>query len=639
MADSPADPRDIEQLSAANQQPESPVQSVMRAFGGQFEDIRNQYGGLVSALGPLVNLAKAFIDRGEYTDAAGNVFKLPVGAWRNPQGLVNTWWDALDSRALEGVHSTLKREKDELVKKILTGYYKARGFSDAGIEQAISRPSVEKWIASGLLSLQGHGQALRQLTEALQQEGIGADKIDTTFDRGQQAKVNILTQLYRTATDLSAANPLQGATMAKHMQTLLETYQQGGFKDMLRKPGVFDSKGNFTNYGRALIDERMQALGRNMAMVKAATGLKDPVEAVRGLKALFGDRISIQLTDKDTGKALASFHAAAKSAGLSTIGGLQLLKAMKDLSGSSSLKHLTAMAAQKLGFDRLGLMGSTGDSKQWNKITTLAVANANAGSGMALAGAAAAALAAKYGKAAAWNLMDDVLRKGFRYRNGIIGEASKLLGRRLDANDVSALMWNPDAKEYRESGRALPAFVTNQAARYWNYVKSKSPWLARNAGHVLRETGSLDMDSINQYLDNHGIDAVSKGDLNRHLKSLAPHLDRDMDINSALSFIGVGSQIGQRQKLIENAMKRGEDSYAMAHLQGRSGLEGLLSEAMQPDPTFGSIIGGFTGVDKHLNASNVPATVTLPGSEQKFDAPDLTKTAPKLEAAPGMPKA
>jgi hypothetical protein len=612
-------------LEAAQQQPDSvlsPMEATISAFGGpQLSDLQQKFGGIVALIEPL----KMLLDRTTYTDSDGKKVTMGAGALRDPQGFGERWIAQQDAQALSGVLAPLKAEKDALVRKLLTNYYTYRKFSPAAIDQKLSRGSLEKVLVHGMLMLQGHDSALKMLTQAAKQEGIGSADLGTAYGRTQQARLNVLAQLYRTATDMSAQTPLQGASAAKHMQTLLEVYQQGGFKKLLKMPGVFDNRGQFTQYGHALAGAIMKDTGYSIYAAKRLTGQKDPVTAMQGLKSLIGENVAGQLSDPQTKRALASYLHSAQITGLNPTQSMSMLKAIRDLTGKSSLQYITMLGSQKLGFDKMAAIGTTGDLGQWHKLSTMNVVKAATGPQMQTAKIAAAALEKAYGRSAAWNLMDGILLRGSRYRNGFIAEANKLLqGRdRIQAVDAQGLAWSPQAQAYEESGRAIPALTTIGAKQYWNTLTRESPWFRKYAGAVMSEQGDLSTDSIGRYLTAHGATPAQQGRVLQHVSSFGKRFQTDPE--SLLSFMNAGAKHNERMRMAGEAETRGQESLMTSNLQGAAGIEGMLREGMQEDATPGKFLGGFLGTDRDVKESELPGGMQGLGAVPKFTTPDLTK--------------
>lgn len=616
----------------------SPTKLVADQLG--LGELAAQHGPQLQAAGVIASFIGGLLRKRTYVDSTGKTREMPAG--RGYTDIVSSWMAMMDNTYFSGLNDQLKAEQRAKENQLLAGYYRARGYSEETIKHYSSRPSLERLAVKAAMIYQGHDKALRHLNLRLKDAGVGASSAGPR----QQAAVNLAAQMYRAATDVSPYTPWQGGKADERLGVMLEMQASGAFNDLYRKRGVFEKEGTFTPYGYALASERIKEAGRTMNLARSLTGKQSVYEAYTDLKGIFGDNVSQQLTDPETGRLLGAYNSLARSAGLAKPEQrLQMLRAMQSVTGSKSLKHNILASMPKLSFDQISntdlLYGNrTADEinlPMWNNLTMRAALAARQGPTMMVTRSVAAALEGKFGRTAAYNIMDSVLDRGLRYKNGIVKEASKYLGGGLTWKRLQELSTAPEAVAYMESGRAMPALITAEAAKYWNRVRSSSPWLAKHATRIFQETGGIGVSNIQTYLANHSVAPHIKGRIMAHVDSLKYKLGGD--VNTYLHVVGAGARMRQRAASMRQAYAQGTTAYNTAHMQQSTGVEGITRASQLPDnaSVMGVLSGAFGGAPNKQDPSGLLGEIGTQPNELppvNVGAPRSNDPAPASAPAP-----
>ena len=566
-------------------------QQVGSAFSGlgQFDDWQQQASDALAQLSPFLNIAKSIWGQQYTVDALGN--KTKIGAGSNIPG--QNWIDLQDRRFYAGLFEPLKQEREDQKHDLLVNWYiNVRGFSPERAEQAASGWSIERGALTLAKMFQDWGLD-KVVNGFLQREGINTASYSPGDDRRKTAVVNLVSRMYKAASGLSADSPFQGAISSKHMQTMLELYERGAFRNLMRMPGVFDMAGKLTEYGSMMVDQDIRSKASNVRILTQLTGQTDPVKAVGLMKTVFGDRFVAALGKPGIGKAMGTYYQAARLAGVTDPTQMvALLGNLSRITGRTDPSVLMAMASQKLSFDKLGMAGNP---DQWNKWTMKLTADAVNSEAMKHAGAAAAALEHQYGRSAAWNIMQDVLRQGSRYRYGFLSEANKLLDPeyRLKPQDVEAMMSHPSAQAFVSSGLALPALTTIGAARMWNQLRSISPWIARHGNAILQRYGGFGREQVQAYANSLGARPQELAQILKHTDDVARQVNADPD--ALYGMISTSSNYSRRMNFLKEAERRGKDVYYSVGQAPDSGFRGAAKAIDEGSGVAGilqSILGG-----------------------------------------------
>ena len=526
----------------------------------------------IAAIQTIVESLRSFLP-GLYKDPdTGKTRAFGKLGSRSPGSISDAIEDALDKEFQSDVINPLKEELHTKTNDMLESYFLWRYDDPERAAAEAKRPALERLAVKGLLFFRGDHVALRGLSAYLNKLGYSDYSAGPGADRRRKALTSIASELYRQATDLSLASPFRGEGVKDNMQALLGMFDAGAFKQLLNKGGVFDQAGNLTESGQTLLSQSVTNASRSVFALSKITGQKSAVKSLQVAQEIFGQGILKQLDDDQTANSLNQFRAMARMNGMDSKQSMQLLATFKrHFPRATDPAPLLAMAAQKLSFNRIGSWYSSGDPRQWDRLTMGMAAGIGKTKFSRAAAAGAAALEQEYGRPAAWNIMDNALLRGIASPGRLIGVVNSHLGEPITTANLNNFLNSPSAYAYFRSGRMFPAMMTRSAGLLYKEMGKRSAWARTNLPLILRRYGELSPDTLVKYLKDNNASVQDTGKVMGHMRQLAASFTPNLgtgDMATQMSLVTGGWKHGSRQRILQESGRRGDLAATLRNVRG-----------------------------------------------------------------------
>lgn len=508
-----------------------------------------------------------------------------------------------------------------------------------------TNPHYERFIANMLMY--DNTKALKSATSWLSRKGLGRSEPDS---RENQAYSAVANELYNMSSDLGPHSQWQSlGGPDKSMQAMLQLVDSGVLHKLSTQSGMFDRKGGMTDMGRDELHRMMGSAGSGLRALQSMSGTDmDAMKLMRTMAA--PDKLGIdffhQLSDPTMAARLHSYHRMSQRAGLNPDTSINLLMRSRKFFGTRDIRpalnyseQMLAMTHGAHAFNR----PAAGDDANRQKLMVMTVDRARRSQMMWIASGGAATLAKSMGRGAAWNYVDNALKRSHNSRQLLYMINTQLSPEdKITRKNFQNTLADPEAYEYFASGRPVSLSIQHTVRPFANYLKRNSPFLARHADRIMRERGQVDMATVASWMKDTGASSAQIGGVMRHLRQIGPHMARKLKFPGALGtddvlgFVSNASHIGARREFIDAARESGEQASDWASTHARKGRQAFNAAMLAKKSPLASAVEAVAGSDRHLTvgAENriQPTGSTMPQPGWKAGA-SKRKPAPTPETA------